>query len=68
MARQAQYTEGVSAMVTPTMRKYLDDQAKARKVSMADVLREMLDEALEHRVWQQDEERAAIQAESPSPY
>jgi hypothetical protein len=55
-------------MVTPTMRKYLDDQAKARKVSMADVLREMLDEALEHRVWQQDEERAAIQAESPSPY
>lgn len=45
MAVTARFTEQVVAMVTPETRKYLDDEAEARNVSMADVVREMLDES-----------------------
>jgi hypothetical protein len=43
VAVTAQYTEQVVAMVAPAMRKYLEDQAETRNVSMAVVIREMLD-------------------------
>ena len=43
MAVKAQYTEQISAMVSEDMRKYLDAEAERRGVSLAVVVREMLD-------------------------
>jgi hypothetical protein len=45
MAVTAQFTEQVVAMVTADTRKYLDDQAEALGVSMAEVVRDMLNES-----------------------
>ena len=43
VAVTAQYTEQISAMVSEDMRNYLDAEAERRGVSLAVVVREMLD-------------------------
>jgi len=47
VAVTARYTEQVVALVTPETRKWLEDEAEARQVSRAEVVREKLDKARE---------------------
>lgn len=47
MAVTARYTEQVVALVTPDTRKWLEDEAEARHISRAEVVREKLDKARE---------------------